>query len=219
MVRATQQTRLRLVTLLAHYEHVIALFRCGCRHSRPASATRITPHHSSLYTSNKRVSIFMRSWLLAVHTTLLPLGNEAAKRPSSRLCLYLPHLSLRPPHSHRKQENHIYTVKMPLRTSYSSSHSSSGSCTSNHWHTSFSSDNSLLASMQATPPSNKSGTKTTNRSQTLQTSELNRDSWADELKGKISLFDEPLGEFFKQLVPSSTAFVGKRPWSHHHKGG
>lgn len=68
--------------------------------------------------------------------------------------------------------------------------------------------------MQATPPSNKSGTKTTNKSQTLQTSELNRDSWADEIEGKINLFDKPLGEFFKQFVPSPSPFLGKRPWSH-----
>ena len=67
--------------------------------------------------------------------------------------------------------------------------------------------------MQATPRSNKSGTKTTKKSQTLQTSELNRDSWADELKDKISLFDQSLGEFFNQLVPSASPFVGTRPWS------
>lgn len=67
--------------------------------------------------------------------------------------------------------------------------------------------------MQATPRSNKSGTKTTKKSQTIQTSEVNRDSWADELKDKISLFDAPLSEFFNKLVPSTGWFMGARPWS------
>ena len=55
--------------------------------------------------------------------------------------------------------------------------------------------------------------KTTEQSQTLQTSALDGDSWADELKDKASLFDESLGEFFSKLVPCARPFAGIRPWS------
>lgn len=99
----------------------------------------------------------------------------------------------------------------PRISSSSSSRHSSRSWTSTR--STSSSDDSLLSNMQGNPLSNKSGTKTTMRSHTLATSELNTDSWTDELKGKINLFDEPLGEFFRQFVPSQRAFVGQRPWS------
>ncbi|KAH9930116.1 uncharacterized protein B0H18DRAFT_1209608 [Fomitopsis serialis] len=54
----------------------------------------------------------------------------------------------------------------------------------------------------------------TQHSQTLQSSNRNRDSqaWAVEIDGKISFFDRRLPDFFTQYIPCDTPFPGYRPW-------
>lgn len=59
--------------------------------------------------------------------------------------------------------------------------------------------------MLGTPKSVKSTTGVTHYSQTLQTSELNKMSWAKELEGKVNLYDKPLDEFLDVFVPGPGA--------------
>lgn len=59
--------------------------------------------------------------------------------------------------------------------------------------------------MHGTPKSQKGGTCVTDYSQTLQTSDLNRTSWAKEIEGKVSVFDKPLDEFLDVFVPGPGA--------------
>ena len=59
--------------------------------------------------------------------------------------------------------------------------------------------------MFSTPKSLKSATGVTDHSQTLQTSELNRTSWAKEIEGKVSVFDKPVDEFLDVFVPGTGA--------------
>ena len=59
--------------------------------------------------------------------------------------------------------------------------------------------------MFSTPKSLKSATGVTDHSQTLQTSELNRTSWAKEIEGKVSVFDKPVAEFLDVFVPGPGA--------------
>ncbi|EPS95918.1 hypothetical protein FOMPIDRAFT_1100799, partial [Fomitopsis schrenkii] len=48
---------------------------------------------------------------------------------------------------------------------------------------------------------------------TRQNSEVNKDSWAAEISGKISLINEPLQDFFEDYVPCHSKFEGHRPWT------
>lgn len=50
----------------------------------------------------------------------------------------------------------------------------------------------------------KGGTTITQHDQTLQTSELNKSSWAKEIEGKISVVNAPVAKFLDVYVPKST---------------
>ncbi|KAI0730061.1 hypothetical protein C8Q72DRAFT_776846 [Fomitopsis betulina] len=67
--------------------------------------------------------------------------------------------------------------------------------------------------MQGTERTHKSATTAVFKQHTRQTSEVNKDSWAAEISGKISLVDKPLQTFFQEYVPCSSDFEGLRPWT------
>ena len=67
--------------------------------------------------------------------------------------------------------------------------------------------------MQGTERTHKSGTRALYKQHTRQSSEVNKDSWAAEIKDKISLVDKPLQEFFKDYVPCYSEFNHSRPWT------
>ncbi|KAH9930115.1 uncharacterized protein B0H18DRAFT_1209607 [Fomitopsis serialis] len=94
----------------------------------------------------------------------------------------------------------------------SSSFSSSASWTEGSSESSISSDFPPSPDMQGTPSKKKSSTGITQHEQTLQSSQVNKDSWASEIDGKISLFDRTLPEFFQHYVPCESPFPGDRPW-------
>ncbi|EPS93540.1 hypothetical protein FOMPIDRAFT_93727 [Fomitopsis schrenkii] len=99
---------------------------------------------------------------------------------------------------------------MSLRTSPSpssrSSSPSAGSSTS-------SSRVDSGSDMQGTERTHKSATRAVLKQHTHQNSEANKDSWAAEIGGKISLVNEPLHDFFRDYVPCHSEFVGLRPWT------
>ncbi|KAH9930100.1 uncharacterized protein B0H18DRAFT_1209596 [Fomitopsis serialis] len=72
---------------------------------------------------------------------------------------------------------------------------------------------SLAHDMYGTPRIQKSNVSITQKKQTLQSSEVNKESWAAEIDGKISLFDEDIKDFFDVYVPFDNPFGGSRPWS------
>ncbi|EPS97656.1 hypothetical protein FOMPIDRAFT_87218, partial [Fomitopsis schrenkii] len=67
--------------------------------------------------------------------------------------------------------------------------------------------------MQGTERTHKSATNAVFKEHTHQNSEANKDSWAAEIGGKISLVNEPLDVFFRDYVPCHSEFVGLRPWT------
>ena len=67
--------------------------------------------------------------------------------------------------------------------------------------------------MQGTERTHKSATRAVFKQHTQQNSEVNKDSWAAEIRGKISLVNEPLQNFFKDYVPCHSVFSHSRPWT------
>ncbi|EPS97252.1 hypothetical protein FOMPIDRAFT_87163 [Fomitopsis schrenkii] len=83
---------------------------------------------------------------------------------------------------------------MSPRASPSSSHSPVSSVDD---PVEYSEPNSSFSSsdMFGTPNARKSGSGVTEHTQTRQTSELNKTSWAKEIEGKVSVLDKPLDQF------------------------
>ncbi|KAI0729236.1 hypothetical protein C8Q72DRAFT_944115 [Fomitopsis betulina] len=67
--------------------------------------------------------------------------------------------------------------------------------------------------MQGTERTHNSATRAVFKQHTRQTSEVNKDSWAAEISGNISLVDKPLPAFFREYVPCNRNLNGLRPWA------
>ncbi|EPS97690.1 hypothetical protein FOMPIDRAFT_1024958, partial [Fomitopsis schrenkii] len=99
---------------------------------------------------------------------------------------------------------------MSPRTSSSSSQSSVSSgdhSIDSYSHSNYSSSSSDM--LFGTPKSAKGGTGVTQHGHTLQKHEVNRSSWAKEIKGKVSVFDAPVKDFLDIFVPGPKP--SKRP--------
>ncbi|TFY54158.1 hypothetical protein EVJ58_g9019, partial [Rhodofomes roseus] len=67
--------------------------------------------------------------------------------------------------------------------------------------------------MYGTMRSRKSGNGVATKEQAVGSSEVNKDSWAAEINGKINVFDKSLVEFFDTYVPCEAASRAARPWN------
>ena len=67
--------------------------------------------------------------------------------------------------------------------------------------------------MQGTERTHKSATRAILKQHTQQNSGVNRDSWAAEISGKISLYNVPIQDFLKDYVPCFTEYDNPRPWT------